>query len=68
MQGAAGEAAAFAPYTVAAAAQLAVAAIVTAFTAPMITAFPDKRMRARKLGVCSGEAAAEREKERQAKG
>ena len=41
-------------------AQVAVAAIVTAFTAPMITAFLDKRMRRKKLGVYSDEAVQER--------
>ena len=56
------------PYANAATAQLAVSAIVTAFTAPMITAFLDKRMRRKKLGIYSDEAVAEREKEKQAAG
>ena len=51
---------ALAPIAGAATAQVAVAAIVTAFTAPMITAFLDKRMRRKKLGVYSDEAVQER--------
>lgn len=45
------------PYASAATAQVAVAAIITAFTAPMITAFLDKRMRRKKLGIYSEEIA-----------
>lgn len=52
---------ALAPYASAATAQCAVAAIITAFTAPMITAFLDKRMRRKKLGIYSDEAIRERE-------
>ena len=49
------------PYASTATAQCAVAAIITAFTAPMITAFLDKRMRKKKMGVYSEEAVRERE-------
>jgi 2-keto-3-deoxygluconate permease len=43
----------------AATAQVTVAAIITAFTAPLITDFLDRRMRRKKLGIYSEEAAAE---------
>ena len=40
-----------APYEAAATAQVTIAALVTAFTAPVITAWLDKRMKAKKLGM-----------------
>jgi len=46
--------------TPAATAQVTVAAIITAFTAPLITDYLDRRMRARKQGIYSDEAVAER--------
>ena len=46
--------------TPAATAQVTVAAIITAFTAPLITDYLDRRMRARKQGIYSAEAVAER--------
>ncbi len=50
-----------APFAEAATAQVTVAALVTAFTAPIITAQLDKKMRAKKQGMYSDEAVAERE-------
>lgn len=41
----------WAPYAEAATAQVTVAALVTAFTCPIITAYLDKRMRAKKKGM-----------------
>lgn len=54
------------PYAATASAQCAVAAIVTAFTCPIITAFCDKYMRKKKLGIYSDEAIQEKQ-EKEAK-